>query len=64
MYLNKELFSVGTQSKDVIQKMPTEKNTNKYKTYYVKVSCEKSRTAVNERHTDGYIKKIQGTNPI
>ena len=26
MYLNKELFSVGTQSKDVIQKMPTEKN--------------------------------------
>ena len=31
MYLNKELFSVGTQSKDVIQKMPTEKNT-KYNT--------------------------------
>ena len=27
MYLNKELFSVGTQSKDVIQKMPTEKKT-------------------------------------
>ena len=43
--------------------MPTEKNT-KIKTYDVKVSCQKSRTAVNERHTDGYIKKIQGTNPI
>lgn len=28
MYLNKELFSVGTQSKDVIQKMPTEKTQN------------------------------------
>ena len=58
MYPNKELFSVGTQSKDVIQKMPTEKK-KQYKTYYVKVSCKKSRTAVNERQTDGYIKKIR-----
>lgn len=31
MYLNKELFSVGTQSKDVIQKMPTEKTQNNTK---------------------------------
>ena len=39
--------------------MPNRKAVQKIKNPYVKVSCQKSRSAVDARQTDGYITKIQ-----